>query len=117
QTPRIVRNDSNNELAELMEAPDLLTDSFLDFGAYKMPSGHGFEINANPDSDEVLVAKRHLVTPDQRHILVEAIQWNEARHLFAGLIKTTNKSAQLASVSVVGQASRLPIQKSRTASH
>src|SRR5438876_6894967 len=95
-----------------MEAPDLLTDSFLDFGAYKMPSGHGFEINANPDSDEVLVAKRYLVTPDQRHILIEAIQWNEARHLFAGLTPARTNATQAA----VGQASRLPIQRSRTAS-
>ncbi len=93
QTTFVIQNESNDELVRTMESPDLLTDSWLDFGAYKMPTGFGFEVNGNSDR-RVRVGKRFMLTPDNRRILIEAVQWQDAKKSFAGISRSrTNELA------------------------
>src|SRR5260221_1462288 len=92
QNTRVVQSPSTDELAQTKPDSELLLARFLDWGAYTMPAGSAFDLNGNTGSERLLVAKRYFVTPDQRPIILEAIQWSEASSLFAGLGPSKNGS-------------------------
>jgi hypothetical protein len=109
--PRVLRAEGDPALRPLLVEPDLV-DHLLDFGPYKIGTGTAFEWNTGPNPAKLPVAKRFLVTPEGRRILIEAVEYSEASRLFAALPKAdkagqVSSLSQTASVATAEPASRL----------
>ena len=83
QTARVLRGESDPRLRQAMVEPDF-TDHFVDFGAYKMPSGFAFELPDPNVESKIPVAKRY-ADFGGRTVLVEAIEWSAAKRMLAAL--------------------------------
>jgi hypothetical protein len=82
QIGRVLKSEGDLQIRQAMGDPDF-KDAMLDFGAYKMGTGIGFELNGI-DTDVIPVGKQFAVI-DGRPILIEAIEYQEAQRFFAGL--------------------------------
>ncbi len=83
QTERVLRRETNATLRAQMAEPDF-KDSPLDFGQYKMGAGTAFEWTGKPGRTRLPVAKQYRVI-DGRQILIESVEWQDARKFLAAL--------------------------------
>ncbi len=116
-----------------------LTDDTLDFGDLWFPLGRAFAwdgstnsdtntpaqirlVSANSDTNQVLVAKRWVQTPDGRTVLIESVDWQDIAPKLAslpqpgGVASASNlrervtKARQLPATNVAGKKSNKPMR-------
>jgi hypothetical protein len=88
QISRKLWEETDPVVRQQMVEPDF-TDSLLDFGEYKMPTGTAFEMKDAADAPRVPVAKRFSVI-EGRPVLIEAVEWQAAKSLMAALPRAAN---------------------------
>jgi hypothetical protein len=108
KTERILRGESDPVLRQQMVDPDF-TDEILDWGQYKMASGTAVEWSDGQATGRIPVAKRFSAVGNSG-LLIEAVEWREARKLFAGMPQARN-AADIAGAAQARRASFSTIDK------